>query len=300
MAPRPHETQQINDPALEGGEWLFRRAGEVFGPVDSRTIAAMLYRGELDPATPISQGDGAWRPVGEVSTFLVHAKKAAAALRVEREVTGARVLRARKSRRKTIAAAAAALILVAGAVGGAFLVARRGGETSPLLEDFGAGIGIASAARVGVGSRHAAPEDEVEIPLDDPAPVARGARERPRPPGATARTTPWPPPTGAVDGGELVAAQFDERRIQAVVAREQRTLVGCFREEASRSPEFQGDVPIEFAIGNDGRVAALWIDEPRLREGALKDCLSRALRGWKFDPFPGQRPTVSLAFRIGR
>jgi hypothetical protein len=59
-------------------------------------------------------------------------------------------------------------------------------------------------------------------------------------------------------------------------------------------------VPVEFAVGNDGRVAQLWIDEPRFREGPLRDCLARALEAWRFDPFPGQRPTVSLAFGIGR
>jgi hypothetical protein len=59
-------------------------------------------------------------------------------------------------------------------------------------------------------------------------------------------------------------------------------------------------VPIEFAIGNDGRVVQLWIDEPRFRKGPLEQCLTAALAAWRFDTFPGQRPTVSLAFRIGR
>ena len=59
-------------------------------------------------------------------------------------------------------------------------------------------------------------------------------------------------------------------------------------------------MPIEFAIGNDGRVAQIWIDEPRFREGPLRDCLLRTLAAWRFDPFPGQRPTVSLAFGMGR
>ena len=84
------------------------------------------------------------------------------------------------------------------------------------------------------------------------------------------------------------------------MAREQRTLAPCFKAEAQRSPDFFGDVPIEFAIANDGRVVQLWIDEPRFRAGELKDCLAKALAGWRFEPFPGQRPTVSLAFRIGR
>jgi hypothetical protein len=296
MAPGTDERLLFDDPRLEGGEWLFRREGQVFGPVDSRGVAAMLYRGDLDARTPVSAGDGAWRPVGEVPIFLVHAKRAAAAIQVEREITGARAIRDRHRRRHTAVLVVALVLLVLGAAGGGFLLARRRNAPSPLLEDFGAGIGIASAARVGVSSRAAPAEDEVEVQLDAPergAPAPR--RERP-----ARAAAPGGRAAGAVGGGDLVLAQFDERKIQAVVAREQRSLVPCFREEASRSPEFQGDVPIEFAIGNDGRVAALWIDEPRLRAGPLHDCLQRALAGWRFDPFPGQRPTVSLAFRIGR
>jgi hypothetical protein len=296
MAPGHHETLH-DDPRLAGGEWLFRRGEQVFGPIDSRGVAAMLYRGELDERTLVSSGDGAWRPLGEIPIFLVHAKKAEAALRVEREVTGQRLLRERRRRRRAIAVALGVVLLVAGAAGGGFLLARRRAATSPLLEDFGAGIRIASAARVGVSSR--APDDEVEVTferLDEAAPRRERAPQREAP----AAKAPGRAATGAVDGGELVAAHFDERKIQAVVSREQRTLVPCFREEAARSPEFAGDVPIEFAIGNDGRVATLWIDEPRFRNGPLRDCVERALGSWRFEAFPGQRPTVSLAFRIGR
>jgi hypothetical protein len=290
----PDETLLQDDPRLDGGEWLFRREGQVFGPVDSRALAAMLYRGEVDGTTPISPGDGTWNAIGDVPAFVVHVRKAEVGLRVEAEVTGSRVLRARAQRRRLVAVGVAAVLLVAGAGGGALILARRSAGTSPLLEDFGAGIRIASAARVGV-SRRAAEEDEFEVPADSRQGGAAPARRRSRPASA-----PGAQPSGSVEGGELVAASFDARKIQAVVGREQRGLAPCFRAEAQRSPDFRGDVPIEFAIGNDGKVAQLWIDEPRFREGPLRECLLRALAGWRFDPFPGQRPTVSLAFGIGR
>jgi hypothetical protein len=305
----PESTPPMDDPALHGGEWLFRRAGEVFGPVDSRTLAAMLYRGDLDGSTPVSPGDGSWRPVGEVSLFVVHAKKAAAALRVEREVTGARLLAARRQRRHAALVGVAAVLLVAAGIGGGFLVWRLrtdGSDRSRLLEDFGSGITLASAVRVGVGGPRGAGEDEIEVALDpEPSPGAsQGAaggrsRERPRATSGLSSAS-GRAPSGDVSGGELVAAQFDVNRIQQVVAKEQRTLAPCFRDEAERSPEFRGEVPLEFAIGNDGRVAALWIDEPRFKEGKLRDCLLAQLRSWSFPTFPGQRPTVQLAFRIGR
>jgi hypothetical protein len=295
MAPGTDEIPLEKDSRLDGGEWLFRRGGQVFGPVDSRGVAAMLYRGEIDGATPLSPGDGTWRSASEIPLFLVHAKKAAAAQRVEREVTGARRLHERRNRRRVLAAVLGVALLVAGAVTVAVLLTRDPAGTSPLLEDFGAGIRIASAARVGVSGRQVE-EDLVDVPLD----AAERAAQKRRPARApSAAGAPSTPAQGAVGGGELVAAQFDAKKIQAVVGREQRTLAPCFRAEAARSPDFRGDVPIEFAIGNDGRVVQLWIDEPRLRKGALEQCLVAALASWRFDPFPGQRPTVSLAFRIG-
>ncbi len=295
MADRSRETSLEKDPKLDGGEWLFRRAGQVFGPVDSRGIAAMLYRGEIDGTTALSTGDGSWRKLSEISIFLVHAKKAEAQLRVEREVTGARLLRERKRRRTVATAIAGVLLLVAGAVGGVLWFTRGQGKTSALLQDFGAGIRIASAARVGVSHRSEG-DDLVEVTLAGPADADRGAQRR-----AAKRSGPSPGGSaGNVEGGDIVLAQFDEKKIQAIVGREQRTLAPCFRAEAARSPEFEGDVPIEFAIGNDGKVAQLWIDEPRFKQGPLRDCLQAALAAWRFDPFPGQRPTVSLAFRIGR
>ena len=293
----PDETLLKDDHGLDGGEWLFRRDGQIFGPVDSRTLAAMLYRGEVDGRTAVSAGDGSWAALAEVPAFVVHARKAEVGRRVEAEVTGSRQLRARAHRRRLVALAVAATLLVGGGGGGALVLARRAAPgSSPLLEDFGAGIRIASAARVGVSRRAA--EEEFEVPADEggrtgSAPARRRSRPAPAP-GAQ------PGAAGSVEGGELVAASFDARKIQAVVGREQRGLAPCFRAEAQRSPDFRGDVPIEFAIGNDGKVAQLWIDEPRFKEGPLRECLLRALAAWRFDPFPGQRPTVSLAFGIGR
>lgn len=280
----------LDDPALESGEWLFKRSGKVFGPIPSRRLAAMLYKGELDAETSISSGDGIWQTVADVPLFMVHARKAAAQLRVEREVTGARLLR-RKRRRRAAIAVGVVLVAAMGAGGyGAWVLAARSRARNPLLEDFGSGIRISVAATVGAG--HRAAGDEIAVDIEQLG-SARGASRR-------APAASGPAPRGMAEGGELVAAQYDAARIQAVVAREQRTLAECFRAEAARSPDFAGDIPLEFAVGNDGRVAQLWIDHPRFRSGPLKDCLVRKLGGWRFDTFPGQRPTVTLTFGIGR
>ena len=288
----------IDDPALSGGEWLFRRAGAVFGPVDSRALAALLYRGEIDGTTPVSSGDGQWRLVGEVPLFRLHVRKAEAALRVEKEVTGARQLSRRRRRSTAILVLLFSLALVAGAFVAARLLSPGQGRVSPLLEDFGQGIRVASARVVAEGGRRAK-DAEIEVAISPQGPSAHRLEPKERADSRARIAARAAPPAAPLEKGDLVAVEFDAGKIQAVVNREQRTLVPCFRDASSRSADFRGQVPLEFAIGNDGRVAALWIDEPRLRDGPLRECLLRALSAWRFDPFPGQRPTVQLAFSIG-
>jgi hypothetical protein len=281
MKPEP------SDSTLEGagpGEWLFKRGGQVYGPVSAQALLSMVFRGELDGQTPVAAEDGSWRPLGSVPAFVVHVKKAEAQLRVEREVTGARQLARRRSLLRTSVAAALALAALAGGGYGAYWLATRKPwlGKSALLEDFGNGIAVASPVRVG-GGRHLAEAEEVEVPAGEPAAPRRATRPR---------------PAARAAGGEVVMAQYDAAHIQAVVAREQRTLAPCLRSEAQRSPDFTGEIPIEFAVANDGRVAQLWVDEPRFKRGELYDCMLRTLRTWAFKPFPGARPTVSLSFRV--
>ncbi len=279
----------IDDPALESGEWLFKRTGKVFGPIPSSRLAKMLYAGELNADTPVSQGDGTWTTVADVPIFMIHARRAEAALRVQEEVTGARLLRQRRKKRGLVAV----VVVLATAMGAggyaAWYFAARSAQKNPLLEDFGSGIRISVAATVGTGHRQ---DDEIAVDIEQLGSGAAAAGRGAGGPAGSGRAV--------AEGGDLVATQYDPARIQAVVAREQRTLAECFRAEAARSPEFSGNIPLEFAVGNDGRVAQLWIDEPRFKSGPLKDCLTRKLGAWKFDSFPGQRPTIALTFGIGR
>ncbi len=281
------------DPTAAGAgleaEWLFKKGGQVFGPVPQHVLLKMLYAGEIGAATPVSREDGTWRALGEVSALIVHVKKAEAQARGAAEVPGARLLRRRRHAIRVALFTVLGVVLLGGGIWGAFRLAvdKPWQRRSALLEDFGGGIAVAVPARIG-GSRRAEAQ-EVEVPDEPRAPDARRGPARPR--GAA--------PSGTAAGGDLVTAQYDTGHIQAVVAREQRTLATCLRAEAQRSPDFAGDLPLEFAIGNDGRVARLWIDSPRFKRGELHDCLLRTLRAWSFKPFPGERPTVTLTFRVG-
>ncbi len=273
-------------------EWLFKSKGHVFGPVPEERLAALLEAGEIGPTTEIAGHDGAWRSLAEVPAFLVHLRRAEARARVETEVTAARRLARRRGALRGAALGAAAVLIAAAAAGGAFWLAARRAQTSALLEDFGGGITIGEVT-IGAGARGGA-DDEIAVP-DVPAAGEAASAARPRRIAAAARQAAA---QGSAAGG-LVLAQYDPKRIQEVVARRKGSLAQCLREESQRSPDFTGEIPIEFAVGNDGHVAQLWVVEPRFKSGELRECLLRRLAEWSFEPFPGQRPIVSLAFKIG-
>jgi uncharacterized protein DUF4339 len=288
------------DPTEASLEWLFREQGQVFGPLPEAQLVGLLLEGRIGGSTEVAPEGGAWRPLAQVPGFLVHLRKAEARARVEAEVTGVRKLARRRSALTgTAALAGVALLVLLAGTGAWWLAVKRPWEKrSALLESFGDGIAIGNV-KVGVDVRASLGEEELALPgLDALASRPAGSRPgraRPLPAARPAR----PPASGEAQGSDLVLARYDVRRIQEVVGRRQGSLAPCLRDEARRSPEFAGEIPVEFAVGNDGRVAALWIDEPRFKSGELRDCLLRGLKEWEFDRFPGQRPVVSMAFRIG-
>jgi hypothetical protein len=281
------------DAAAPESDWTFQRDGHVFGPVSQAKLREMMFAGEVGAETLVSENGGRYRRLAEVGRFLVDLRTAEAHLRVEREVTDSRRLAERRRRRHRVGTAAAVVVIAAGGIGGAAWLAwaRPWQRRSALLEDFGQGIAISVPARIQARPVAAAEPDEVALPVEPGKPPPSRSSRRPRPVAAAS------PARAPSDG--LVQARWDQADIQAVVAREQRSLAPCLREESRRSPDFAGEIPIEFSIGNEGRVGALWIDEPRFKTGPLHDCLLRALQGWRFKPFPGQQPVVALAFRVG-
>lgn len=286
-----HMTHETNTPARE---WLFKADGQVFGPIPEASLIELLLEGKLGAATEIASGDGAWRTAASVPGFLVHLRKAEARARVEAEATSSRKLARRRSALHGTALVLGVVLLLGGATAGAwFLATRRPWERrSKLLEDFGNGIAI-EAVRVGGGPRAAqASIDEIAVPdaAGDASPTGKPKRGGV---GQWARSQAHGAPRDS-----LVLAKYDPVRIRAAVARHQGSLAPCLRDEARRTPEFAGEIPIEFAVGNEGRVVALWIDEPRFKSGPLRDCLLEKLRTWSFDWFPGERPIVSLSVRV--
>ncbi len=302
-----------SDPALASrerpNELLLKLDGQIVGPVPEEHLLELLASGRIGPATEVALDGGPWRPLSDVPGLLVHVKKAEAHARVAAELTGARQVARKRTVRHAggVGLAVAVLAVLAAALAYVLAVHRPWETRSKLLEDFGGGITV-EEVRVGGGARgrEGAASDEIAVPApaprELPPPLALAGsqplpRRAPHPESASAARAP---PSSPPEGSGLVVSQYDPRSIEEVVARRQGSLASCLREEAQRSPDFAGTIPIEFAVGNDGRVTALWIDEPIFKSGPLQECLLARLRDWSFAPFPGERPVVSLSFRIGR
>jgi hypothetical protein len=157
-------------------------------------------------------------------------------------------------------------------------------------------------------------QDLIAYPTNSPRPDKPNPTEpRPKPstpssnpPSTSAsavasRTEKKPSGSAAADpDGLQVATEFDQGAINKVVKNNQKTLFRCLKEEAERQPGLFAKVPIEFVIGNDGKVSKLYVDNPQYKKGPLYDCLLSELQKWPFKPYNGERASVGLAFTVGK
>ncbi|MCE9670292.1 AgmX/PglI C-terminal domain-containing protein [Myxococcus stipitatus] len=291
------------------GHWLFRHGDLVLGPVSGRQIVEKLQGGELTPDSLIAPaGERDFHKVRDVEAFKVHVALSEARARVDATV----LVEQEKNRKRMmiLAGVAGGLVLVLGS--GGFLLARNAAIHGWLGEEEFEGIEM-EAPVIRLAQARQDDEELFEYPTNGAArPSGRPAGEAPPKPGAGAKPTAVasraedrkpPRPTGAVatdpDGME-VAQQFDQSAINRVVAGNKSSLFRCFKEEAERSPGLAAKVPLEFVIGNDGRVSKLWVDNPQFKKGPLYDCLLSELQKWPFRAYEGERATVGLSFNIGR
>jgi hypothetical protein len=291
------------------GQWLFRHGDLVLGPVSGSVIVEKLKTGELTPESPLAlAGERDFHPMREVEPFKVHVAlsearaRVDAAVRVEREKNHKRVL--------MLGGVAAGLALVLGTVG--IYVARNAAVHGWFGEDEFEGIEMeAPVIRVA----QARQDDEELFDYPTQGAVKPGTPAGTKPTGAStgkptavasaSRTDDRRPPrpagsVGTDPDGMEVAQQFDQSAINRVVAGNKSTLFKCFKEEAERSPGLAAKIPLEFVIGNDGKVNKLWVDNPQFKKGPLYECLLTELQKWPFRAYEGERATVGLSFNIGK
>ena len=277
--PRPSST-----PA---GEFLFKQGELVFGPVPASWLVEKLASGELPPDTLVAREGAAFAPMGEVTVFMEHAARASARRRVESQARAAAKARTIRRALKLAAVAACAAMAAGGAIAGVIWAIRSGVFEHDQQELAELRI-LASPPLVAIAPARA--DDELEYLGDEPAAAGKAATQR-RP---VARKS-----DAKSDDGARVERNYDSAGIQAIVQANQQRLFPCIREEAARDPSFRGELPFTFTVGNAGKVVKLWIDRRGYESGPLHACMSAQLAQWKFPLFQGERPSVSLSFRVG-
>ncbi|RKH17675.1 hypothetical protein D7X74_11750 [Corallococcus sp. CA047B] len=290
-------------------QWLFRQGDLVLGPIIASQVVEKLYAGELTPDSPVAPaGERDFRSLRDTAAFQVHIARYEAQGRVAATML---VEQAKNQRRvKVLGGVAAGVALLLGVAG--WYIARNAAVYGWFGQsEEGDGITM-DPPTIRLAQSRAGDEDLFAYPSNDPrrpdrAPgtgTGAGTGTSAKPAGtAVASATSRPPRTGSVstdpDGLEM-AQQFDQSAINRVVSGNRATLFRCFKEEAERTPGLAAKIPMEFVIGNDGRVAKLWVDNPQFKQGPLYDCLFTELKKWPFKSYDGERATVGLSFNIGK
>jgi hypothetical protein len=289
--------------------WLFRQGDLVLGPLTGQQLVEKLYTGEMTADTPIAPpGERNFTRLGDVELFKVHVARAAAKARVDADL---RAQRERTLRKRMIIGGIVAVVTVLLGVGAWraarwFAVHGPGGEDDEFA-DISVELPTITLAQARIAEEElisypttpGKPPDKPGTPTDNrPKPITPPTAVAARPP-ATKPGTPKPGVSTEPDGLSM-GIEFDQGAINKVVASSQRTLYHCFKEEAERKPGFAAKVPIEFVIGNDGKVSKLWVDHPQLKNGPLYQCLFTELQKWPFKPYKGSLASVGLAFNIGK
>ena len=303
------------DVGTTGGSWLFKQSGVLLGPVPFTKLVELLFEGEIDEDTPVAPFnlEPKFQPLGKVEKFRVHLAKAQAKLRVEdASQTMKRELRTGRIR-KTAAVAGVGIVLLVGVISLASYLAihqpwkDKIAMLEPVITDELPSIGVASTRT-----------DEDELAYDPVAGTAkpganpRGARGQAqsrngaagpaasngsRAPAATAVNR------GASDNDVGVVQMWNQDEINAVVKSKKATLHSCLKAEAERQkPGWSERIPLEFTIGNDGRITKLWIDKPdyKSQDSELYKCMFAELRKWQFSKYEGELASIQLAFNISK
>ncbi|AKU91744.1 AgmX/PglI C-terminal domain-containing protein [Vulgatibacter incomptus] len=277
-------------------EWLFKQGDLVFGPIPEAMLVDKLERGDLPSDTLVAREGGAFSPMTETTVFMTHAAKASARTRVEAQAREEQRKRSRRRMARLAALLALGTVASVGAVA-AVLWAARAHLFEKSYEELADLEIVASPPLVALRpDARSLGDEDLEYAEDEPA--ATGGKAAPRPSKASRPAGPAGSPMPAEKDGLAVESKYDRGAIHAVVAANQAKLFPCLKEQVAREPSFRGEVPFTFTVGNQGRVVKLWIDRAGYASGPLHDCMAEKLGQWSFPKFEGERPSVSLSFRV--
>lgn len=294
-------------------EWLFRQGELVLGPLTAQQIVEKLYAGEIDAKTPVQKmGDGNFRRLGDIDAFRVHVAKAEAKARVDKSAMS-HAIAAKKSRNVKIGITVAIAAVIATFVGaGAYYLAVYTPWKDVDEEAFGDITISIEPGEIKLAKANLEDEELVDYPLGGKKNPTALAHNTPKkipddktPPDGTKLAKAQTPKSNKVnneaeDPDGMQMAKFDQGAINSVVNAKQKTLYPCLIAEAQKNPGLSAKIPIEFVIGNDGKVAKVWVDHPSFKTGSLPECLLQKMQAWQFKAYDGERATVSLSFKIGK
>jgi hypothetical protein len=274
--------------AADESLWRFKQNGLVFGPVPGAVLLEKLDRGEIGPDTEVArEEEERFRALRDVATFTLEVAKAEAKLRVAREASSleAKERSSRRTRRLVIGCLVVSSVGLA--AGGAYwVVERRQHDLASEVDDVPITPNPPELAA-------AASDADVSVPVPGTALATRR-------PGRSGPSGQAPRAPGAQPSQhEITAARYDKGSIIQAEVHQKGSLIPCIREELHRS-DFRGDIRFTVAVGNDGHVAKLWMDDDRFRESPLQGCFWSAMSRWHFASYEGERATLSDSFHVGK
>lgn len=276
--------------------WLYQRDGMLLGPTSTKVLVERLYKGEIDGSTLVSlASEERFVPLAQVPAFQSHLARAQVQVRVEQQTAAeaAEDSSGRRARILALAIGGSGLLIGFGAL--AWWLATERPWRKAAERELVVAIAV-DAPTIGIGISTG--EEDVAIPVGDAPNPNRPAGE----PGSASRRTRKvvaPGEPGGTGDGLETGASFDRAAIDEVVAQKVKSLHPCILEMAKQHPEESGRLPMEFTVGNDGKVTKLWVDHPQHGSGPTYECLFGVLKGWKFPPYPGEQANVSLGFNYG-
>lgn len=274
-------------------QWLYRQGDLILGPVPTQHLIDALYAGTLTPASEVQRlGAGVFEPLQGVPEFKVHLARAQAKHRVEAHAAKHEVQQRRRLVRTAVIVGFVLLVLgVVVAIAGSYLATHRGSAGS--AEELAWGDITIDAPTIGKAERRGDDELVDYASTGRPkSPAGQPSAQGPRP-----TREPTKPRPGTADPDGLEMGEVDEAGINAVVSKHKPSLIPCIK--AVVKPGMVAKIPIEFSIGEAGKVTKVWVDNGDFKNTGLQECLLEKLQRWPFKPGTSSA-SVSISFNVGK
>ncbi len=137
------------------------------------------------------------------------------------------------------------------------------------------------------------PQKLVEIPVSEPAqPVdeSEDAGSDAEPDAGKAKRT--------VKRRFVKQGTIDRRRLSAFIRSKQGQVRQCYERRLRQNHMLRGVLVAQIKINPSGRASAVSFPRDTLRDGQVRTCVSRVIKGWRFPQPEGGFVTVSTPFRF--